>query len=246
MRSHAGKKLWTPLDANNLELWLDSADKQSMTIDGSDGVSEWRDKSGNGNHFIQNTSSDRPKAGTREINGVNVVSFDGVNDTMLKLGGAIASSVYEIHMITDIDNTAFSKILKASNSGPFDYSLNTSTNLGLDAGVAMSANTPHSMAGVNIHGLLVNGFGSQIYTRGSTRNTANAGNGPWGNDCWLASDTGSFGYLDGKFGDVICFSGNDGAQRQKIEGYLAWKVGQQTQLATSHPYRFNPPYSEDI
>lgn len=246
IRSTGGKKLWNPTYADQIDLWLDSSDRSSMDIDGSGGVSLWRDKSGNGNDFTQVTSSNRPKVGTRRLNGVQVVEFDGSNDTLYKFGGTVAFNVFEIHTVTDLDSGSFQKFFKGTSSGLFDYSLNTSNNIGLDAGTSMSANTPHSMVGPNIHGCAVNGGGSQIYTRGSTRNTANAGNGSWGSDCWIGSDTGSFAYMDGSIGDIICYSKNDGYQRQLCEGYLAWKYGLQWQLSSTHPFKNHPPYVENI
>ena len=48
-----------PLDIGGLGLWLDAADSGSVVLSGSN-VSQWSDKSGNGNHAIQPTSANRP------------------------------------------------------------------------------------------------------------------------------------------------------------------------------------------
>ena len=41
-------------------LWLDANDSDTITLDVSDNVEEWRDKSGNSNHFTQTYSGRRP------------------------------------------------------------------------------------------------------------------------------------------------------------------------------------------
>lgn len=57
-------------------LWLDAAD--TATITASDGaVSQWDDKSGNGRHVTQGVAAAQPRIGTRTVNNLNVVDFDG-------------------------------------------------------------------------------------------------------------------------------------------------------------------------
>jgi hypothetical protein len=54
-----GGLTFKPTDLDNLLLWLDGNDSSTITVDGSDGVSEWRDKSGNNKHFEQTDSTKR-------------------------------------------------------------------------------------------------------------------------------------------------------------------------------------------
>jgi hypothetical protein len=53
------EETFKPTDLDNLLLWLDANDSSTITIDGSDGVSEWRDKSGNNKHLGQTDSTKR-------------------------------------------------------------------------------------------------------------------------------------------------------------------------------------------
>lgn len=241
MRRSGGRQLWIPLNASGLESWHDASDFTSLVLDGNNGCSQLRDKSGNSKHFNQGQADCRPKA-DRTLNGLNVLNFDGIDDTMLTTQ-SLANGIFEVHMVTVNDSTSFSHILTGSNNGPFKATINTSTNIGLDAGASISANLPHDFGSSEMYGFLVNGGGSQIYTRGVTRVTGNAGNGNFGTNAWLFSDTGFQHYLDGKFAEMIVFSGNDGFQRQKIEGYLCWKWGLQSQLPSGHPFEFSPPFS---
>ena len=68
-------------------LWLDASDLTTITESGG-AVSEWRDKSGNGYAFTQATSTAQPTTGTTTQNGLNVISFDGVDDFMVSTAAA--------------------------------------------------------------------------------------------------------------------------------------------------------------
>lgn len=70
---------FSPKSIAGLSLWLDGADASTITI--STGVSVWADKSGNGRNAAQATGSKQP-AYNATINGKNVVTFQGTDDTM--------------------------------------------------------------------------------------------------------------------------------------------------------------------
>jgi hypothetical protein len=77
--------LWTPA-AIPTQLWLDADD--AATITQSDGfVSEWRDKSGNSRHAVDQGVGLRPLYEAAGFNGRPTIAFDGVDD---RLGLAIA------------------------------------------------------------------------------------------------------------------------------------------------------------
>lgn len=64
-----------------LELWLDASDASSISTAGT-GVDQWNDKSGNGRHAQQSTDANRPSTGTRTINSLNAIDFNGSSDYM--------------------------------------------------------------------------------------------------------------------------------------------------------------------
>ena len=66
--------LWTPRLIRT-GLWLDAADLS--TISTATGISELRDKSGNGRHFSQGTGGTQPTLTPGGLNGRNVMSFNG-------------------------------------------------------------------------------------------------------------------------------------------------------------------------
>lgn len=57
-------------------LWLDASDESTIT-ESAGAVSQWDDKSGNGNNATQGTGSLQPITGTRTQNGENVIDFAG-------------------------------------------------------------------------------------------------------------------------------------------------------------------------
>jgi hypothetical protein len=74
--------VFSPLSIPNLGLWLDAADSSTITLDGSNNVEEWRDKSGNLRHATQASALLRPNYQAATINGLNAVTFDAVDDAM--------------------------------------------------------------------------------------------------------------------------------------------------------------------
>jgi hypothetical protein len=71
---------FTPARIAGLQLWLDAADSSTITTD--TGVSEWRDKSSTKSKWAQTTGNEQPATGTQTMNGLNVLAFDGSNDSL--------------------------------------------------------------------------------------------------------------------------------------------------------------------
>lgn len=74
--------IFNPAFVSNLQLWLDAVDVSTITLNGSD-VSNWADKSGNGNDLAQATAVEQPEYKTDQINGLNGVFFDKANEERL-------------------------------------------------------------------------------------------------------------------------------------------------------------------
>jgi hypothetical protein len=63
-----------PVNVPGLTLWLDAQDASTFTLSGS-AVSQWRDKSGRGNHAVQATGSLQPTLAATGINSRAAVNF---------------------------------------------------------------------------------------------------------------------------------------------------------------------------
>lgn len=69
----------------NCALWIDASDLSTITHTNS-AVSQINDKSGKLRHLTQGTSVNRPLAVTLQ-NGLTVLDFDGINDSLVRTGG---------------------------------------------------------------------------------------------------------------------------------------------------------------
>ena len=65
-----------PRSIAGLALWLDGADANSVTLNGST-VSQWNDKSGNGRHATQATAASQPTFTANARNGRSALTFSG-------------------------------------------------------------------------------------------------------------------------------------------------------------------------
>lgn len=63
--------------ASGMTIWLDADDASTITSGSGNGISQWRDKSGNNYSWSMSTSSKQPQRGTRFQNGRNVLDFNG-------------------------------------------------------------------------------------------------------------------------------------------------------------------------
>ena len=73
---------FSPTDIADLALWIDASDASTITLDGSNNVEQWDDKSGNGRNLVQATVSLRPGYLASGINGLPAVVGDGIDDVM--------------------------------------------------------------------------------------------------------------------------------------------------------------------
>ena len=63
-----------------LQLWLDASLPETVTRDGLNKVSLWRDKSGQGRNCVQSVSGNQPTFQSTGIAGLPAINFDGADD----------------------------------------------------------------------------------------------------------------------------------------------------------------------
>lgn len=78
---------FSPLDIADIGVWFDAADASTISHTAGS-VSEWRDKSPAAIIASQATATNQPTTGTRTINGLNAIDFDGSDDGMSLSSGA--------------------------------------------------------------------------------------------------------------------------------------------------------------
>jgi len=77
-----------PTAVSGLRLWLDASDASTITI--ATGVSQWNDKSGNGNNATQATGSAQPTVQTAAQNGLNTIRFTSSASQRFSLANSIS------------------------------------------------------------------------------------------------------------------------------------------------------------
>ena len=249
-----GPKLWRPDSlSSNLAMWLDAEDASTITLNGST-VSQWSDKSGNGRHATQATAANQPTYASSAINSKPALSLDGVNDFMnLPLSSSVINNQASVFMVVRITTAQsnYNATLAWSigvgsvsvGIGPFGAA-NTyglygtfgagATNL-FDIGpTAINTNYLSSLSWTN-NGLSVNGgFNGANISGTRTNSFTGIVNGLLGLD--------ATSYSSATVGEIVITPmALDIQNRQKVEGYLAWKWGLEANLPSGHPYKLLPP-----
>jgi hypothetical protein len=233
-------------------LWLDAADRNTLTLSGSN-VTQWNDKSGNGVNLT--AASSNPVYQSNQINGLPGLVFSGSNRLTTSYTYATQTTAFIVYTTSVTNNDARLIDINGNGYGNIGiwyapgYSPPTVTECGLWVG---GSNFPQQgiyttrapETGVRAYSILFNGTSSQIWRNGSqeTLNATGAGFAGTANGTSISiggsSTTGSF---IGTIGEVLLFKANlTTAQRQQVEGYLARKWGLSSNLPATHLYRSIP------
>jgi len=218
-----------PTSIAGCALWLDGADQSStgMTLSGTN-VTSWNDKSGNGRNLTASGSYPTITSNGLLFNGAtpNVLSnatafaaFNGINSFVV-FNSTVASTrqrvfvyVYTGQNIGLATDTTYNSVYSSTiaGDGPVTYSANTTYIYGVNT-YASSPFITHSENGTETQ------YPSTYSTNTSTQTQLLVGGQ-------------STVYFTGTIKEVILYDAFlTTAQRQQVEGYLAWKWGIQTSL----------------
>jgi hypothetical protein len=249
---------FNPTSITGLILWLDASDNSTITFSSGSNVSQWNDKSGSGSstHMKQTTASKQPIFGTMPGNGLKALNFNG-NRFLQDVSMNFPNAPYTVFAIGYGSGTVYGRLLNALSDGRFflgaDASgLNYATFVGDGPWNDISANTPNkncnSLCMMELtNGGSTSGLSALIpYFNGTAQNTKDGLTQPFTGLSVGRGNSDTAQCWNGYVSEVIIYNSvlND-AQRQKVEGYLAWKWGLQTNLPTNHTY-YNSPNSPSI
>ena len=241
--------LWTPAELTT-SLWLDAADAGSIT-DSSGSVTEWGDKSGNGNNATVQDGS--PTTGTRTIGGLNALDFvPGQNLQVLDTpslqfgtGDFTIASVYlsdNVNRGPTSQNTILSKDF--TNWEEYIYQGGNSSYIG-GQGFGLSGTASNGVA--YIKATQRSGSDSVLRVDGTERDTLSGAPvdvSGVGTNIAIGKRVGgsasTFG-MDGLIGEIVVVPTGALEDMELLEGYLAWKWGLQANLPAGHPYENAPP-----
>jgi hypothetical protein len=242
-----------PTQISGCVLWLDASDSATFTLSGNN-VTQWRDKSGLGNHgapigTVTRTTAAFGGRASVAFNGTTIrgsVSITGTTLTVL--------AVYQPNVLVgDRDQ----RVVSFASPGEGDWSgIARTTGINIQGGgsklttyrnLTMIAESMVShVAGVAVVGCSqYTGTAGAVFLDGVEGNALAATSGNFAISTYgLANQaSGSPETLNGNIAEVIVYTTSlTTTQRQQVEGYLAWKWGLQANLpASTHPYRTFKP-----
>jgi hypothetical protein len=249
-------RTFQPRDILGCVLWLDGSDTSTITLNGSN-VSSWSDKSGNGYSVNQSTSANQPVYATKLLNGLpgiqlsstrylyqigsNMPNFTSSSSTTVFIVAKNGSS-YTSFGWNLISSIWFNGV--ATSRYHFSFGLGTTNNVTLypNSGSSVSLNSnaiigftiSESGNSINVNGVLTNYSGTAA---------ASADNSTWFQiGDYRGASCNEFYVTNENIYEFIGFdTALTTAQRQQVEGYLAWKWGLVTSIPSTHPFKkFRP------
>jgi hypothetical protein len=252
---------FTPTGIADMTLWLDAADASSVTLSGSD-ITAWADKSGEGN------SSTLKLGGltysTNVKNGNNVSVFNGGalfgNFSSEYTGSSITyffvgtlsgtnsqyASIMSIGLLNtpDYSDQRCMNVLGRSDSSPnlvsyrnlSPYTPTTISPGGYDTYVLVAVVVENNVQTVYLNGTQA-GQVTYDYTPSFDLEGWSMGNSV--RDGSLSTQYTAFSGVHAE--SAMYTAALSTSDRQKMEGYLAWKWGMQSDLPVGHPYKNAAP-----
>lgn len=244
----------TPETISGLTGWWDASDSTTLydaTTGGSavaadGGVARLEDKSGNGRHFIQSTSAARPARKTSVQNSLDVLRFDGSDDT---LGGnvfyfddIVAAGGYTIFSVAKCTAASFNdsspvanEFLLSENSGGYGAFYFRSTNLvgamGFSNGTAPaglhSVTTAYTIGNWAYFTQKWDGSNLSIRSNGgSPASTASDNLFAFTTSVSLGEQVSGGTFFEGDLGELVVYNvALSDTDRNAIESYLSAKWG---------------------
>jgi hypothetical protein len=233
---------WTPALLSTT-VWLDAADASTVVLNGSL-VSQWSDKSGNNNHWVQTNPAQQGTYVPALINGRNGLSFStGTSMTtvasVLKPDTHTMIALVRPHIVTENDYIG-SNLSAANNAFSMFFQDRNRVHYWNSSGVLVTSDSDATvLAGsVNIAGQSHSPTGSlQNICNGIIKTTA--ANGTSNTNRTFAMARGAKG-ID--YGEVILTTSQlSTSDLQKLKGYFAHKWGVTGNLPADHPYKTAVP-----
>jgi len=247
-------KAWTPAEINTFA-WYDASDSSTITKNALNEVSQWNDKSGNGNHATQTTGASQPSTNTSTRNGLNVLDFS--SDFLVSPININRSTMPDLSIFTVFasKSTTGNDGLFGSDNGGWDRFalLNFDLNEGAEWGISNAEGTipfePARTPDTDYHVLSIvldNGVsnGSLVSLDGATPTafTESAGDGSHNTTAIGALNHKGHYSMNAYLAEMIFIDSLvSTSDRHKIEGYLAHKWGLVANLPSGHPYKSSAP-----
>jgi hypothetical protein len=246
-RLQMSNKVFSPLSFSGCTLWLDGADPNGNGNVPSTGatISTWADKSSSGINFtgtnVTYTYDSAYRVNALTFNGTSSI-FNQANTGLYPLNNVSTYSIFSV--ARRLSTNAYTAVYFAPGSANLLIYRFNNTNtsewyLGPAADVYLN-NTSTNGDGINELITQVSGTATG-YINGNIIGSKTTATSSSQLNFVLGRQDGN-PYLNGYIYEVIIYNrAVSTAQRQNIEGYLAWKYGLQGSLPSTHPFKNFPP-----
>jgi hypothetical protein len=244
-----------------LRAWYDASDASSI-ITSSNDVITWKDISGYNNDLTNITTS--PKYNTRTHNGLNVVDFPVQGNSIFRPFMNMSQNSQTWFIVCQVDNTygngagIISYMTRLPDGGASSwqiYSYDNNCFIGAAGrgvpppGTIIEYQQPYPIGSClngeyNIFEIVFdrNLFTTSSYLNGHLKDSESdtrpflVNNGI----LRLFTNRGNSQFCTGAMAEIICMDSVNSSNRERVEGYLAWKWGLVSKLPITHPYKNYP------
>jgi hypothetical protein len=240
----------SPTAISGCQLWLDANDYNSLTLSGSN-VTQWNDKSGNSRHATSyNGTCTYNSTG---FNSRPTIVFDSTSLYSPMASGTITTgiSVFCVFYCTGTPSytAPFTRTgtVVTNHPDPIDiYNANRLSGQENNVRSATSTLNLSTVTTASLYNITVK-TGSWIDYLNGTSSWSSTFVDTFGDDAnakyfYIGSRADKVTSFIGRMSELLVYNSFlSDADRQKIEGYLAWKWGLQANLPSSHPYYSGAP-----
>jgi hypothetical protein len=251
--------LFTPTSVPGCSLWLDAADRSTLTVSGSN-VTQWNDKSGTTN-VSQANASLQPTYEARGFNGRPTLRVTGVQGSSFQELTTGTTNQYD--SLSSLYMFCVYRVITSAPQYPSLFSIQNKVTYylrGLDNANNFGGQNVWTYNGASFvtnndtivtydqNGFLclgLDGGFQSTYVNGSFTGAPKAFS--FGSGTSLILRIGYSGYnandgFNGYISEVLVYKASlSTLQRQQVEGYLAWKWGLQANLPSNHPFKTYRP-----
>ena len=223
---------WTPA-AISPTIWYDATDPSTITI--ATGVSSWANKGSGTNNATQATGGAQPAVISNELNGYQVIRWDGSDDN-LTMGTRLTTVRTAMILCKWTDTTGDNRFIFADTTTT-DYHGDTAASGNLLSPGSASTDVRQGYNYINGTWTFGNLARYTNWTMHVFVNFANTEISKFGQD---RTQAGRFFY--GDIAEIILLTSVISKEnREKIEGYWGHRYGLTGNLPEDHPYKYFEP-----
>ena len=241
----SGSAAWTPVELSDLFAWYNAADTNTTSIIHSGGlVSAWLDQSGNGFDLVQDTGSLQPETLITNLNGLNVLNFDGADRIVTTFG--VTNSLPITHVGVYKWNRTGNRIaydgIDANERNSLFISIPGGTNYIMDGGIELHSGVLSDLTPVIVSATF-DGTNSSLGINGDLSPVIGNSGSDQLSGLTMGSRYDGIVPIDGYVAEHIIFLNATSNTIQKAEGHMAHLWG--ITLPTNHPYYATAPLVEE-